>query len=147
MFNDQAVTRDSYPDKLQSFVVDNHSFGIITSGSLQQDGASTHYSLAVRYYQEDFVINLLEQLDFWLGQNAHHSERHVISGSVMMKERVYTTRPSDINDFKELITIVVRSAPKKMCERAIACMVKRLHTYIGNPRRETDVTKEHSLLL
>lgn len=40
------------------------------------------------------------------------------------------TKPTDINDLEERIIIVVHYVPTGMCERAMACMVKGLHTYI-----------------
>lgn len=133
-FNAQTVTGDSYLDMLQNFVVDNLPLRILTSGYFQQDGAPPHYSLAVRNYLDDTFGRRwigragplawparspdLTPCDFWLWG--------------MVKERVYATRPIDINDLKERITTVVRSIPKEMCERAMASMVKRLHKCIEN---------------
>jgi hypothetical protein len=50
----------------------------------------------------------------------------------MVKERVYATKPHDINDLKERITMVVRCIPTEMCQRVMDCMVDSLHKYIEN---------------
>jgi DNA-binding response OmpR family regulator len=48
----------------------------------------------------------------------------------MVKERVYATKPRDINDLKERITAVVRSVPTEMCQQPMDCMVDNLHKSI-----------------
>jgi hypothetical protein len=50
----------------------------------------------------------------------------------MVKERVYATKPRDINDLKERITTVVCSVPTEKCQWSMDWMADNLHKCIEN---------------
>lgn len=131
-FNEQTVRGENYVAMLSTFMEENVPVAIIQRGYFQQDGAPAHYSLMVRDYLNNTFGRRwigrggplpwparspdLTPCDFWLWG--------------MVKDRVYASKPHDMDDLKNRITQVIAGIPPLMAQKALKSTMDRLHMCI-----------------
>ena len=128
-FFDGNVTADSYLEMLRKDIVTSISSQMdLEDVVYMHDGAPAHYARSVRHFLDktfpDSWIGRRGWID-WPARSPDLTPTDFFLWGVI-KERVYATKPQDLQALKDAIRTEIRSLPVKVCQSACHSVSKRL---------------------